>query len=394
MSWQERWLRRWLKHSLLIFAGLGLGVAIGEIALRLAGYSVPSFYRRDPVIGATLRPNAEGWWTREGRTYIRINSRGLRDREHALAKPADTVRIAVLGDSFAEALQVPIERTFWAVAEAMLRDCRYLGKQDVEVINFGVSGYGPAQELLTLRQRVWDYDPDVVLLAVTTRNDVSDSSRALKLSDDIPYFTLANGQLVLDDSFRDVPAFRDQVSLSRRSAVWIRDHSRVAQAVVFSGALAARTWARGLDLDGGSGLASYRTPRNAVWQEAWAVTEALIGRIRDDVEARQKTFVVVTLSGPVQIDPDPQVRQAAMKKYGIDDFFYPDLRIRNFCERERIRVLTLAPPMRAFAETHRVQLHGSGRMAGRGHWNETGHRVAGEMIATWLCPTPGVSGGR
>lgn len=83
-----------------------------------------------------------------------------------------------------------------------------------------------------------------------------------------------------------------------------------------------------------------------------------------------------------------------MQKYGIDDFFYPDLRIKNFCERERIRVLTLAPPMQAYAETHQVQLHGSGAMAGRGHWNETGHRVAGEMIATWMCATPGVSGDR
>jgi hypothetical protein len=99
----------------------------------------------------------------------------------------------------------------------------------------------------------------------------------------------------------------------------------------------------------------------------------------------------VTLSGSVQIDPDPQVRRAAMEKYGIDDFFYPDLRIKNFCEREGIRVLNLAPPMLAFAESHRVQLHGIGPMAGRGHWNETGHRVAADLIANWMCAPSGVS---
>ena len=44
---------------------------------------------------------------------------------------------------------------------------RFPGKQ-VEVINFGVSGYGTAQELLTLRQKVWDFSPDIVVLAFTT----------------------------------------------------------------------------------------------------------------------------------------------------------------------------------------------------------------------------------
>ena len=41
---------------------------------------------------------------------------------------------------------------------------------------------------MTLREQVWSYSPDVVLLAVTTNNDVLDNSRALKLTDEIPYF--------------------------------------------------------------------------------------------------------------------------------------------------------------------------------------------------------------
>lgn len=386
MRGQRSWLRTWLKRSLLILAGLGAAVVVGEIALRLAGYSVPSFYRRDPVIGATLRPNAEGWWTREGRTYIRINSRGLRDREHELTKPAGTVRIAVLGDSFAEALQVPIERTFWAVAEARLRDCHYLGTQDVEVINFGVSGYGPAQELLTLRQRVWDYDPDIVLLAVTTRNDVSDSSRALKLSNDIPYFTLTNGQLVLDDSFRDVPANRDQASLSRRSARWIREHSRVAQAIVFGGVIAAQTWVRGLDLDGAYGLAAYRTPKDPVWQEAWAVTEALIRAMRDEATAHGAGFGVVVLTSGIQVHPDPAVRRAFERRLGVPDLLYPDRRLEELGRREGFPVLSLAPPLARAAEREGVFFHGfPNTEMGLGHWNEAGHREAARVIAPWLC---------
>jgi len=166
-------LRKLTARLLLITLGVVTALLIAEAFLRLIGYSTGNFFRRDDVIGATHRPGAEGWWTREGRDYIRINSDGLRNREHAVTKPANTFRIAVLGDSYAEAFQLPMQKAFWSIMESRLRSCAALSNQNVEVINFGVAGYGTGQELLTLREKVWKYDPDVVLLAVTTGNDLS-----------------------------------------------------------------------------------------------------------------------------------------------------------------------------------------------------------------------------
>ena len=77
-----------------------------EIGLRIAGVSYPSFFTADEYRGVALRPGAEGWWLQEGEAYIRINSAGLRDRERTKVKPANTVRVAVLGDSYAAAFQV------------------------------------------------------------------------------------------------------------------------------------------------------------------------------------------------------------------------------------------------------------------------------------------------
>ncbi len=110
-------------RSLLLLGGLAVGLAIIEAALRLSGFSHFNPYIVDHEVGFSLRPNAEGWWRKEGLTYVRINSQGLRDREHAIAKPRDTIRIAVLGDSFAEAFQVPRENAFWAVMEQKLSGC-------------------------------------------------------------------------------------------------------------------------------------------------------------------------------------------------------------------------------------------------------------------------------
>jgi hypothetical protein len=144
----------------LLGASLCVALVLGELSLRLIDFSYPIFYTYDDTVGVALRPGAEGWNRSEGEAFIKISSDGLRDREHSRKKPPNTVRIAVLGDSMAEALQVPQEATFWSVVERRVRDCGEFGARDVEVLNFGVSGYGTAQELLTLRHRVSEYAPD------------------------------------------------------------------------------------------------------------------------------------------------------------------------------------------------------------------------------------------
>jgi hypothetical protein len=74
----------------------------------------------------------------------------------------------------------------------------------MEVLNFGVSAYGTAQELLTLREEVWRYAPDVVVLALFTGNDLSDNSAALDTGSYLtvercrPYFRVVHDSLVLD----------------------------------------------------------------------------------------------------------------------------------------------------------------------------------------------------
>src|SRR6185295_3673698 len=102
----------------------------------------------------------------------------------------------------------------------------------IEVINFGVSGYGTTEELLTLREKVWKYSPDLVVLAVTTNNDITDNSRALKKTDDVPYFVYKDGELTLDDSFRASRSFRFGNSALGRFGHWWRTHSRLIEAVV------------------------------------------------------------------------------------------------------------------------------------------------------------------
>ena len=364
------------------------GLLIVEAALRLLGYSYPNLYTTDQSRGIALKPGAEGWWRNEGEAYIRINSEGLRDREHTKQKPPGTLRIAILGDSFAEALQVPIEKTFWAVMERQFQECA--GPQKVEVINFGVSGYGTALELITLREKVWDYSPDIVVLAMTMGNDISDNSRALKKAEDVPYFIERDGQLVLDESYLNSQTFRLRQSTLNRSLRWLRSYSRVAQAAfqaysAISNRAASHQKESSEGLEPGLDAAVFHEPTDAVWKDAWRVTERLLVIMRDEVAQRRAKFLVVTLSSGIQVHPDAAARQGFMKRLNASDLFYADKRIKALGEREGFEVLNLAPPLQAYAEQQKIFLHGFGSTPGVGHWNTDGHRVAGELMAQKLC---------
>src|SRR5258705_7365451 len=81
-------------------------ILLTEASLRLIGFYRPPVEIPDPIAGNFRSPNFQFRYTDEGDAQVAINSYGQRDREHTVAKPRNTYRIAVLGDSFAEAYQV------------------------------------------------------------------------------------------------------------------------------------------------------------------------------------------------------------------------------------------------------------------------------------------------
>jgi hypothetical protein len=302
----------------------------------------------------------------------------------------------VLGDSFAEAFQVPMEQTFWTVMEQKLSSCAGSIGRKVEVLNFGVSGFSTARELVLLRQRVWQYNPDIVLLLVTTRNDVRDNSPALNRygNSPLPYFVYREGALKLDDSRLVVRShslfFRLQQSFVGRTFDWLRTHSRVMG--LLDATRDTYLWrqeqAGSKDGDGAEvGLDDevFSPPTSSDWHEAWDITERLITQMRNEVKAKEAKFLVVTGSSSIQVNPDAALRNEYMKRLNVDTLFYPDLRIKSLSDRQGVEVLTLAPSLLDYATRNQVLLHGSKETKGKGHWNQTGHRLVGELIAEKLC---------
>ncbi|MGE5232894.1 MAG: SGNH/GDSL hydrolase family protein [Acidobacteriota bacterium] len=110
----------------------------------------------DRELGWTVRPNAS-------KSFYRANAAGIRaDREYAPEPPAGVVRLAAFGDSFTHASDVPNDSTWEARLEAL--DPR------LEVLNYGVPGFGPDQALLRYRREGARFHPQVVLLGYMSEN--------------------------------------------------------------------------------------------------------------------------------------------------------------------------------------------------------------------------------
>ena len=102
----------------------------------------PIFQQHDYVAGFSLRPYASGYWSKEGNAFVKINSDGLRDIEHSYSKDKNTLRIVVLGDSFAEGSCVLSENDI----------AGNLTKEGFSTVNFGVSGSSPLVSLGIVRE--------------------------------------------------------------------------------------------------------------------------------------------------------------------------------------------------------------------------------------------------
>lgn len=137
-------MKKGVFRLLALLTGCAGALVLGESGLRLLGVSFPMFWRPDDQLGFALQPGESGWYKAEGEAYVVINREGMRDQERTRAKSSDTVRIALLGDSMTEAVQVPLERTLAAVLEQEFGEHARFGGKKVEVLNFGVSGYGTA----------------------------------------------------------------------------------------------------------------------------------------------------------------------------------------------------------------------------------------------------------
>lgn len=159
--------------ALALTVGLVCTAAALEGIFAITGLGEDEYIRPDPYFGVAHIEGKNVTFKAEGFSRGKMSSVGLRDDEHTIAKAPGVERVAFLGDSKTEGLQVPQEETFVKLFETAKN--RTAGKNSganlnempsnkTEAINFATAGNGTLVELLHYLQVVKKYKPDNVIL--------------------------------------------------------------------------------------------------------------------------------------------------------------------------------------------------------------------------------------
>lgn len=426
-------MKRIVAYAGLILFYVLLTVLIGEGWVRLFRLAPPSiapgFFWRipDPITGWALQPGAQGRWFNPMVEYdvaVTVNERGLRSpQEIDYAKPEGVYRILVLGDSYVEALQMPLAASFPQQLTAQLNDWG----ATVEVINAGVSGWGTDQQFLWLREEGRKYEPDLILLAVFPGNDFMNNHMPLEFTNfgsvRKPWFTLQNGKLVVNNypfnpdearqasrqfrealgqSTEDAEEAADESSPPPLTAVgeWLKAHSalyryleprlrvatpQVAMMLVRWGLLT--TGQESSDAAQGPDYIPvtygvYQQPPTAEWEAAFAVTGALFTAVHDLAREQGAAVAAVLITAPEQVDDARWTRtltQYPAMQQSLWSLAQPTQKAAELLAAAGIPVLDLLPDFRTTAADG-VELH----FPDDGHWTAAGHALAAGATAEFL----------
>ncbi len=413
----------WKKKLLFWIFSLGvIGVAtlaLAEVTVRLVPgpWTNTFFHRYDAVLGTWHIPDHVGTYEQDDfkTEDIHINSFGMRDIERTIATPEGVTRVAVLGDSFTEAFHVRDEETFTRQIEA-----NFAGK--VEVMNFGVAGFGTVQQLLTYREKVRQFNPDVVVLAFLSANDMRNNLKVLEDmytgtdNTDRPFGARYGTSSVAITPPQPKPSATNPAILfvKKHFALYrFAWHMKGRLAAMYASApsipviesesehgtsTATNTSTTGAKSSAAQTAVATATastnpnvylaglsapPTDDALRDAWFVTEWSIATLRDEVEDDGAKFLLVTLPSALHMERDPKATLEKEYGTGLPKGFsidYPEMRLAQFAKKSRIAFLDLTPRFRAYRDATNMQSPYFS-YEHDGHWRAIGHELAAVEIA-------------
>lgn len=372
-------VKKVLRAVIQILLAVFVALCIGELGLRVGShfsgaYRSSPFREYDPALGISLIPNKHvihqrGCFNGE----VLINRWGMRDRDRSLEKNGNEFRIALIGDSVVEGVHVKPDEVMNIRMEKILEAKGY---NHVEVMNFSVEGIGTTQELLMYQERVRRFHPDLVVLAFVENDIMNNSSTLQPQAYGIhtwyaPYYDLGpNGELV----FRPVES---------RSFSGLRSYLEQHSLLTY---YLERAWFRvNIPLHKWHGIyvmwGAFGDPLDPDWQQAWAVTEKVMTKFRNAVEADGARFLVVRPPGFYDVDPDWRDRFIQYEgriptEFNVAKF---DERLLAIGERNHISIKLLAPYFRTYRDTHNLRWPYFALTCDP-HYSALGHEVTAQAI--------------
>jgi lysophospholipase L1-like esterase len=202
-----------------------IALLFAEGVLYFCGLGEEEIFKLDKEMGFTHMPSKRVTWRSEGYSVSYFDADGMREPNLTIAKPANTYRIALLGDSMVESLQVPLDETFGQILE---KELSKETNRNVQVLNFGNSGYSTAQDYLQLKRKVMKYSPDLVLLGYSNRDIFENWSPPDQTITNVRPFALhlPGAKLVVDNG-SVVRWMKSPRAKFLKQMEWFRQNSRI-----------------------------------------------------------------------------------------------------------------------------------------------------------------------
>lgn len=399
------------QNTTLLVGALLVACVIVEVGLRLLLHGglawehshLPPLVREpDPETGWHLAPNQRAAEkTLDYQLVVTTNADGLRGPRYPHDPPEDVFTIVLLGDSYMEATHVAEEQAFFRLLEKELGE-------GFRVVNLGVGGFGTVQAWRQFEVRGKLYRPNLVLLGTYPENDVynnsAELSRVMWGEDNpryfsVPYIALdeAGAIVVVPPQYdRALAGYEEMRARYSPFLHWLDDFMHSTTEDVYKSALArirprvntpgddpnihlgvyANNFDPELNDEGGLDEAGYAQ----AWESAWRDTEAVLGRLHDDVQASGAKLALFTI--PSKLQSEPLYQGAIAKAYPKLqlDLDKPNARLAALCEREEIPFRDLLPDFRLGISEGKELAY----QRGSSHWNPQGHALAARQIAAWL----------
>ncbi|MEO0562318.1 MAG: hypothetical protein AAF125_09390 [Chloroflexota bacterium] len=221
---------------------------------------------------------------------IRYNNFGMHDQVTSFENPNDLYRILIIGDSYPQGLQVPLEQGFPAILEDWLNDSGVC----CEVINLSIDTIGTDRMLMLYALVGHRFEADLVLLVTYVGNDIQNNSIELAALRNEgyqprPFFKLDEvGNLRLHNWQGEFPMTDSQAES------WLRRATVSSPYDIVPPDTPAILSEDPYILEYPVQLGLY-LPEDDNWREAWAISEAILGQFADLVEAEGSDFGVVVI---------------------------------------------------------------------------------------------------
>ena len=337
----------------LILVSFLVAFLLLEAGLRVSGWYIQSpVYVEDDETGLPLLKLSSKMKVKSEcfENEVVTNRYGFHGPDYEKVKPEGTYRIAIMGDSFVEAAQVPLEKTFSSILERKLNQDSDQGLK-YEVIPFGISSHGTYASLLYFKYYAAEFKPDLVI-NLYSYND---------LTDDLLYGSLPfdeKGEVIVNISGQEP----DLISKIKKGT-----KSQIRKSV------AVMTLRRKLkQLEQKEQIGSVpELPEQVSLDQLWPDEEKIIIAFRDLVRASGADFLFISGTEASQVHPE-----LAGTGEKADNFGAEDERLADIAQKLSMRYLSLASTFKGNAEKTKL----ISVWPCDGHWNQTGHEWAAEAI--------------